>query len=126
METEARECVDISTPKRYKNAKRRARQTLRRSNIPKHMWKYYIEPPEEWEREDLYNGLDSIFMKNSFQNIIPWWMRGMTKDRLVNLKLKFTAAIRAQEEVERYNSKVRFNNHLSLNYKKKQASIIYQ
>ena len=130
MEIEARECIDISTPKRYKNAKRRARQTLRRSNIPKHMWKYYIEPPEEWERldkwEDLYNGVDSIFMKNSFQNIIPWWMRGMTLDRLVNLKLKFTAAIRAHEESERYNSKVRFNNHLSLNYKKKQASIIYQ
>ena len=100
METEMSQCVDISTPKRYKNAKRRARQTLRRSDIPKYMWKYYIEPPEEWRRcdeyEGLYNGVESIFMKNSFQNIIPWWMRGMTLDRLVNLKLKFTAAIRAQ------------------------------
>ena len=74
METEARECVDISTPKRYKNAKRRARQTLRSSNIPKYMWKYYIEPPEEWRRFDetgLNNGVKSIFMMNSFQNIIP-------------------------------------------------------
>ena len=126
METEARECIDISTPKRYKHAKRRARQALRRSNIPKHVWKYYIEPPEEWEWEDLYNGIDSIFMKNSFQNMIPWWMRGMTKDRLVNLKLKFTAATRAREESEKYNSKMRFNNRSSLNYKKKQASIIYR
>ena len=129
METEMSQCMDISTPKRYKNAKRRARQTLRRSDIPKYMWKYYIEPPEEWRRFDetgLYNGVKSIIMMNSFQNIIPWWMRGMTLDRLVNLKLKFTAAIRAQEEFERYNSKVRFNNHLSLNYKKKQASIIYK
>ena len=126
MEIEARECIDISTPKRYKHAKRRARQALRRSNIPKHVWKYYIEPPEEWEWEDLYNGINSIFMKNSFQNMIPWWMRGMTKDRLVNLKLKFTAATRAREESEKYNSKMRFNNRSSLNYKKKQASIIYR
>ena len=129
METEARECVDISTPKRYKNAKRRARQTLRRSDIPKYMWKYYIEPPEEWRRFDetgLKNGVKSIFMKNSFQNIIPWWMRGMTLDRLVDLKRKFTSAIRAQEEFERYNSKVRFNNHLRLNDKKKQAILTYR
>ena len=118
METEARECIDISTPKRYKHAKRRARQALRRSNIPKHVWKYYIEPPEEWRRldkcEDLYSGIESIFMKNSSQNIIPWWMRGMTLDRLVNLKLKFTEAVRAQEEFGRYNSKVRLQYIVSM------------
>ena len=93
------------------------------------MWKYYIEPPEEWRRFDeteIDNGVNSIFMKNSFQNIVPWWMRGMTPDRLVNLKLKFTAASRAQEEFERYNSKVRFNNHLRLNDKKKQAILTYR
>ena len=74
MKTEMSKCVAISTPKRHKNAKRRARQTLRRSDIPKYMWKYYIEPPEEWRRFDetgLYNGVESIFMMNSFQNIIP-------------------------------------------------------
>ena len=123
MKTEMSKCVARSTPKRQQNSKRRTRQTLRRSDIPEYMWRYYIEPPEKWKNFDydktgLHNGVKSILMMNSFQNIIPWWMQGMTLDRLVDLKLKLTSAIRAKEEFKRYNSKVRFNNHLSLKYKK--------
>ena len=53
-------------------------------------------------------------------------MQTMSLDRLVDLKLKLTSAFRAEEEFIRYNSEVKFNNHLSLKYKKEQASMIYK
>ena len=70
-------------------------------------------------------------MINSFQTVIPWWMqnpeyfvRTMSKDRLVDLKLKFTAVIRAIEELDKFASKVKLNNHLGSEYKPKQASML--
>ena len=131
METEMSQCAAISTPKWQPNSKRGTRQILRRSDIPRDMWRYYIKPPEKWKRNDndktgLHNGVKSILMMNSFQTIIPWWMQTMSLDRLVDLKLKLTSAIRAAEEFKRYNSKVKFNNHLSLEYKKEQASMVYK
>ena len=131
MKTEMSKCVAISTPKWQPNSKRGTRQILRRCDIPKNMWRYYIEPPEKWKNFDydktgLHNGVKSILMMNSFKTIIPWWMQTLSLDRLVDLKLKLTSAIRAEEEFKRYNSEVKFNNHLSLKYKKEQASMIYK
>ena len=111
---------------------------MRSSNIPRDLWKYYIKAPKNWDHKDcnktgLHNGVKSILMMNSFQTVIPWWMqnreysvRTMSLDRLVDLKLKFTSAIWALEEVKRFNSKVKLNNRLSSEYKKEQASMLYK
>ena len=94
------QCVAISTPKWQPNSKRGTRQILRRSDIPRDMWRYYIKPPEKWKINDndkigLHNRVKSILKMNSFQTIIPWWMQTNSLDRLVDLKLKLTSAIRA-------------------------------
>ena len=130
--------VAISTPKWQPNSKRGTRQILRRSDIPRDMWKYYIKPPKTWKQKDrdgkgLHNGVKSILMMNSFQTVILWWMqnreyfaRTMSLDRLVDSKLKFTSAIRALEELDRFTSKVKPNNHLDSEYKQEQASMLYK
>ena len=125
------QCMAVSTPKWQPNTKRGTRQILKRSGIPRDMWKYYVKPPKTWNHNDhdgtgLHNGVKSILMMNSFPNVIPWWLheplsfvKTMSVDRLIELKLKFTAVIRAIEELDKFASKVKLNNHLGSEYKRK-------
>ena len=103
---------------------------MKRSNIPRDLWKYYIEAPKDWDHDDIdksgvHNGLRSILMLNSFQNVIPWWIQDSSLDRLIELKLKFTSVIRAIEEIERFASKIMPNSHLDSEYKQEQASMLH-
>ena len=102
---------------------------MERSNIPRDLWKYYIEAPKNWDHNDydetgVHNGIRSILMMNSFQNVIPWWMQNSSLDRLVRLKLKFTSVVRAKEEIDRFFSKVMHNNHLDPDYIKEHAIVL--
>ena len=131
------QCMAVSTPKWQPNSKRGTKHIMRSSNIPRDLWKYYIKAPEKWDRNDcdetgLHNGIKNILMMNSFQNVIPWWMQEplsflqtMSLDRLIELKLKFTAVIRAIEELDKFASKVKLNNRLDSEYKQEQASMLY-
>ena len=68
-----------SKPMWQQNTKEETRQILKRSNIPRDLWKYYIEAPKDWDHDDydksgVHNGIRSSLMMNSFQNVIPWWI----------------------------------------------------
>ena len=127
------QCMAVSTPKWQPRTKRGTRQIMKRSNIPRDLWKYYIKAPKNWDHNDcdetgLHNGIKSISMMNSFQNVIPWWMQNpsellqtMSLDRLIRLKLKFTSVVRVKEELERFFSEVKHNNHLDPGYIKQHA-----
>ena len=120
------QCMAVSTPKWQPNTKRGTRHIMKRSNIPRDLWKYYIKAPKNWDHNDcdetgLHNGIKSILMMNSFQNVIPWWMQNSSLDRLVRLKLKFTSVVRVKEEFERFFSEVKHNNHLDPGYIKQHA-----
>ena len=111
------QCMEKSIPMWHQNTKEETRQILERSNIPQDLWKYYIEAPENWDRNDYdetgaHNGIRSILMMNLFHNVIPWWIQNSSLDKLVRLKFKFTSVVRAKEKVDRFFSKVMHNNHL--------------
>ena len=59
------------------------RIVMTKSNIPKSLWKYYLDAPELWEETEVYDGMRSILMMNSYHNIVPWWMRNATLEDLV-------------------------------------------
>ena len=54
------------------------RKIMTKSNIPQNLWKYYIDAPKLWEETEVYDGIRSILMMNSYQNIVPSWMRNAT------------------------------------------------
>ena len=124
-------CMARSNPMWQQNTKEETRQILKRSNIPRDLWKYYIEAPKDWDHDDydksgVHNGIRSSLMINFFQNVIPWWIQNSSLDRLVELKLIFTSVVQAKEEIDRFASKVMLNNHLDLEYKQEQASMLYK
>ena len=94
---------------------------MKKSNIPQDLWKYYIDAPKLWDETEVYDGIRSILMMNSFQNVVPWWMQNASLDELVRLKLMFTSVVRAKEEIDRFASKVMLNNHLDPDYIKEHA-----
>ena len=103
---------------------------MRSSNIPRDLWKYYIKAPEKWDRNDcdetgLHNGIKSILMMNSFQNVIPWWIQNSSLDRLVRLKFKFTSVVWAKEEIDRFANEVMHNNNLDEDYLEDNAIELY-
>ena len=79
---------------------------MKRSNIPQDLWKYYIDAPKLWDETEVYDGIRSVLMMNSFQNIVPWWMQNASLDELVRLKLKFTSVVRAKEKIDRFANEV--------------------
>ena len=98
--------------------KEEMRQILRRRNVPRNLWKYYIETPKDWDYDDInesgvHNGVRSILMLNSFSSVIPWWIQNSSLDKLVELKLKFTKVIQAIEEIDRFTSEEMLDNHLN-------------
>ena len=56
------------------------------NDIPQNMWKYYTDAPELWDETEVYDGIRSILMMNSYNNIVPWWMLNASLDNLVRLK----------------------------------------
>ena len=90
------------------------RRIMKKSNIPQNLWKYYIDAPELWDETEVYDGIRSILMMNSYQNIVPWWMLNATIDDLVRLKLKFTSIVREREEFARFANMNRTQNHGTL------------
>ena len=83
-----------------------------KSNIPKSLWKYYLDAPELWEETEVYDGMRAILMMNSYHNIVPWWMRNATLEDLVRLKLKFTSIVKEKEKYTRFAKEVTRNNNL--------------
>ena len=78
---------------------------LVKRNIPRDLWEYYIEIPEDWNYEDvdetgLHIGVKTILM--SQRNVIPWWVKDASKDKLVSLKMKLTTVIQAIAEIDRF------------------------
>ena len=107
------------------------RQIMKRSNIPRDLWKYYIDAPKLWDHNDydetgVHNGIRSILMMNSFQNVVPWWMQNASLDGLVRLKLKFTSIIRAKEEIDRFANEVMHNNNLDKDFLEDNALELYR
>ena len=88
------------------------REVMGKSNIPQNLWKYYIDAPKLWEETEVYDGMRSILMMNSYHNIVPWWMRNATLEDLVRLKLKFTSIVREREKYTRFAKEVMHNNNL--------------
>ena len=89
--------------------KEEMRQILKRSHIPRNLWKHYIETPKDWDYDDIdesgvHNGVRSILMLNSFNSVIPWWIQYSSLNKLVELKLKFTKVIQAIEEIDIFTS----------------------
>ena len=87
--------------------KEEMRQILKRRDIPRNLWKYYIETPKDWDYDDIdesgvHNGARSILM--SQRSVRPWWIQSSSMNKLVELKLKFTAVVQAIEEVDRFAS----------------------
>ena len=83
-----------------------------KSNIPKSLWKYYLDAPELWKETEVYDGMRSILMMNSYHNIVPRWMRNATLEDLVRLKLKFTSIVKEKEKYTRFAKEVMHNNNL--------------
>ena len=80
------------------------RQTLKKRNIPRGLWEYYIETPEDWNYEDVDESDIHIFVRTILmpqRNVKPWWIKDASMDKLVSLKMKFTAVIQAIEEIDR-------------------------
>ena len=71
---------------------------LTKSNIPKSLWKYYLDAPELWEETEVYDGMKSILMMNSYHNVVPCWMRNATLEDLVRLKFKFTSIVKEKKK----------------------------
>ena len=87
--------------------KEKTRQMLKRRSIPRGLWNYYIETPKDWDYDDIdetgvHNGVRNVLM--SQRNVRPWWIQNSSLDKLVELKLKFTAVVQAIEEVDRFAS----------------------
>ena len=57
---------------------------LTKSNIPKSLWKYYLDAPELWEETEVFDGMKNILMMNSYHNVVPCWMRNATLEDLVS------------------------------------------
>ena len=88
------QCMARSKPMWQPNTKEEMRQIMEKSNISRDLWKYYIEAPKNWDHNDydetgVHNGIRSILMMNSFQNVIPCWIQNSSLDILVRLKFKF-------------------------------------
>ena len=88
-----------------KEQKESMRQTLVKRNIPWDLWEYYIETPEDCNYKDvdetgLHIGVKTILM--SQKSVKPWWIKDASMDKLVSLKMKFTAVIQAIEEIHRF------------------------
>ena len=46
------QCMARSKPMWQPNTKEEMRQIMERSNIPRDLWKYYIEAPKNWDHND--------------------------------------------------------------------------
>ena len=65
----------------------------------------------------------------SQRSIRPWWVQNSSLDKLVELKLKFTAVVQAIEEVDRFASEeMPEDNQLNSEYKQpqKQANTLHE
>ena len=110
--------------------KEEMRQILKRRNIPRNLWKYYIETPKDWDYDDIdesgvHNGVRNILM--SQRSVRPWWIKNSSMNKLVELKLKFTAVVQAIEEIDRFTSEeMPEDNQLASEYKQaqKQANML--
>ena len=97
---------------RFANEVMLMRRMMKLNNIPQNMWKYYIDTPERWDETEVYDGIRSILMMNSYKNIAPWWMLNASLDNLVRLKLMFTLMVRYNERFARFANEVMHNNKL--------------
>ena len=64
----------ISSRESVEEQKETMRQTLMKRNIPRDLWEYYIETPEDWNYEDvdetgIHIGVRTIFMPQ--RNVRP-------------------------------------------------------
>ena len=106
------------------------RQTLKKRSIPRNLWEYYIETPKDWNYDDIdesgiHNGVRNILMPQ--RNVRPWWIKDSSMNKLVELKIKFTAVVQAIEEIDRFTGEeMPEDNQLASEYKQaqKQANIL--
>ena len=61
-----------------KEEKEEMRQKLKKRNIPRNLWEYYIETPKDWDYDDIdesgvHNGVRNILM--SQRSVRPWWIK---------------------------------------------------
>ena len=100
------------TMSRFAQSRAGMRIVMTKSNIPKSLWKYYLDAPELWEETEVYDGMKSILLMNSYHNVVPCWMRNATLEDLVRLKLKFTSIVKEKEKYARFAKEVMHNNKL--------------
>ena len=85
--------------------KEQMRKVLVKRNIPRDLWEYYLEIPEQWDYEDvdeqgLHNGIKAILM--SPRTVTPYWFENASMDKFVSLKMKLTAVTQAIAEIDRF------------------------
>ena len=109
-------------------SRKQMRQVLVRRNIPRGLWDYYLDIPEDWSFEDvnelgLHRGIETIMLHPL--TVTPHWVVGQAMNKFMTLMEKLTTVYQATAKIERFVSEEwPEDNQLSYEYKqaKKRAN----
>ena len=108
----------------WEESRKQMKQVLVRRNVPRGLWDYYLDTPEDWSFEDvneqgLHTGIQTIMLHP--KTVTPHWVVSPAVDKFIKLKTKLTTVYQASAEIDRFVSEEwPEDNQLSYEYKQAQ------